>query len=452
MKLVKLSVVAALAAGSFGALEAKSLEEAIKNVDVSGYAHYRFDQASASKNADSKFQFLSIDDTNRPHRFRAFVTTAIGAGDGFQVVGQVMYNNDRNGGWATSANQGLTSTKDSIVLKQAYLQYNWADAGVSVLFGKQQLNTIWTDDFTGIAAKVLISPVDGLTIAAFGVDSFEGNDVAGRGDIDAAPLDNAGVYDKNMYGAAVLANFAGLDAQIWGAYWDKVATLYAANLKYTFEFGGNHNVGAKVTYLGNAVDSDLKKAQLGTSGAGIFGVENGQLGNGNLIDGRLFAKFGGFDARVGGLFFGNKSKVNINTLEDTTGADLYIGKDMFYVQNTSLVLSQGRNTFGYVGVGYTLPADVRIGVEGVFGQNVIDPKLVTAPTGNTTNTAKDEIKDTRYEIAADISWQVNKNLSFSGYYSYLKSSAKDAILDANNATANLDKEKQTVRVQAAYRF
>lgn len=436
MKLVKLSVVAALAAGSFGALEAKTLEEAIKNVDVSGYAHYRFDQASVNKNADanSGFQFLSIDSTNNPHRVRAFLTTTIDAGDGFQIVGQVMYNNDRNGGWADAANtgsetekQGLTSTKKPIVLKQAYLQYNWADAGVSVLFGKQQLNTIWTDDFTGMAAKVLVSPTDGLTIAAFGVDSFQGsgsNDID-NGDIDAAPIDALGVYDKNMYGAAVIANVAGLDAQVWGAYWDKVATLYAVNLKYTLGIGSTNNIGAKVTYLGNSVDSDLKNA--------------GRLANGNLIDGRLFANFGGLDARAGGIFYGNKEKTTLNTLEDTTGPDLYIGREMFYVEGTSLVSSGGRNTFGYVGVGYTLPADVRIGVQGVFGQNV-------SSSGST------ELKDNRYEAVGEVSWQVNKNLSFLGYYSYLNSSVKDGDADDNGNLIDLDRTKQTVRVQAAYKF
>ena len=442
MKLVKLSLVAALAAGAFGALEAKSLEEAIKNVDVSGYAHYRFDQASVSKNADADFQYLSIDSTNRPHRFRAFVTTAIDAGDGFKVVGQVMYNNDRNGGWAdatasdATAQAGLTSTKNAIVLKQAYVQYDAADLGVSVLFGKQQLGTIWTDDLTGIAAKLLIKPTDGLTIAAFGVDSIQGsglNDID-NGDIDAAPLDYLGLnaYSKNMYGAAVLANFAGLDAQVWGAYWDKVATLYAVNLKYTLGLGESSNIGIKATYLGNSVDSDTKNATLTPKTPAGASALTGKLDNGNLVDGRLFANFGGLDARLGGIFYGSKDKYNVNTLEDTVGPDLYIGREMFYVENTSLVLSYGRNTFGYVGVGYTLPADVRVGVQGVYGQNV------------TAGTA-DDIKDTRWEAVGEVSWQVNKNLSFLTYYSYLDSSVKNAPTDD-------DKTKQTVRFQAAYKF
>ena len=42
MKVLKLSLVAALAVGSFSALSAKPLEEAIKNVDFTGELRYRF--------------------------------------------------------------------------------------------------------------------------------------------------------------------------------------------------------------------------------------------------------------------------------------------------------------------------------------------------------------------------------------------------------------------------
>ena len=435
MKLVKLSLVAAMVAGTFSALDAKPLEEAIKDVDVSGALRYRFDQASWGK--DNTTNGLSsgygVSESNTPHKFRAFVTPSISVGDGFKVVGQLMYNNDANGGWyreKTSAtgdlqsSSGLTNTKNPIVLKQAYLQYDLADAGVSVLFGKQQLGTIWTADFTGMAAKVLITPTQGLTIAAFGVDSFEGN----TGDPDAfsfAKVSNstttdeakkaidAFLYNNNMYGAAVLANFAGLDAQVWGAYWDRVATLYAVNLKYTLGLGGGNDVGVKVTYLGNSMDSDLKN----------------ELGNGNLVDGRVFAKFAGLDAQVGGIFYGKKDKTTINTLEDTTGPDLYIGREMFYANNTALVHSYGQSVFGYVGVGYTLPMDLRVGVQGVFGQN-------------TTTGTTDDVKDTRMEGVFELGYKVNKNLSLEGWYSYLNSKIKDS--DSQN--------KSTVRLQALYKF
>lgn len=434
MKLVKLSLVAALAAGSMSVLDAKPLEEAIKDVDVSGALRYRFDQASYGKKDYEGFDNKGLNANTAPHKFRAFVTPSLSVGDGFKIVGQLMYNNDANGGWGAN---GLTTTKSSIVLKQAYLRYDLADAGVSVLFGKQELGTIWTADFTGMAAKVLITPTQGLTIAAFGVDSFEGATADGDAFSPANTLSDAtlsdaekkvwdaSIYNNNMYGAAVLANFAGLDLQLWGAYWDRVATLYAANLKYTLGLGGGNNVGAKVTYLGNSMDSDLKT------------LSRDALDNGNLVDGRIFAKFAGLDAKVGGIFFGKKDKLTINTLEDISGPDLYIGREIFYADKTSLVESLGQNTFGYVGVGYTLPADIRIGVQGVFGQNKAF-----------------DMKDTRIEGVFELGYKVNKNLSLEGWYSYINSSLKDAEwshkVEAQEGSKN--QNKSTVRLQALYKF
>ena len=44
MKVLKLSLVAALAAGSFSALNAIPLEQAIKNVDFTGDLRYRYNK------------------------------------------------------------------------------------------------------------------------------------------------------------------------------------------------------------------------------------------------------------------------------------------------------------------------------------------------------------------------------------------------------------------------
>ena len=464
MKLVNFSLVAALAVGSMSVLDAKPLEEAIKDVDVSGMMRYRYDSVSWKKVQDRVVDLNAAGLAgSQRHHFRAFVTPSISVGDGFKFVGQLMYNNDNNAGWglggdASTANNTsqYTVTKLPIVLKQAYMQYDLADAGVSLLLGKQALGTIWTNDFTGTAAKVLVTPVDGLTVAAFAVDSVEG----ASGDGDAANFANAGLrtdeiqgfvgtaalnnrlYQYNMYGAAVLANVAGLDLQLWGNYWDKTAVLYAANLNYKLALGGKDNVGIKVTYLGNALQGDLKDTIIGTDADTAGNVKVSDIAaNGNLVDGRIFANVAGLDAQVGGIFFGKKEKLTINTLEEVdTPAGLYIGREIFYTKGSWTVLSIGQNTFGYVGVGYTLPMDLRVGVQGVFGQNKV----------------ADGLKDNRYEVSADVSYKVNKNLSFLAYYSYLDikdKSDKDDTGAAQSYFNNLDKtSKQTVRLQALYKF
>lgn len=440
MKLVKLSLVAALAAGSFSALSAKPLEEAIKNVEVSGALRYRFDSVSwqgKANKAGGKFPgtWYGIGDNNNNHRFRAFTGIKLDAGDNFKIFGQIMYNNDKNGGWGSS---NLTQTKNPLVLKQAYLQYDVADAGLSLILGKQELGTIWTADFVGTAAKVLFTPAEGLTVAGFIVDSFEGDegdgdafsasDVTHVGNDTSEPKINIShIYRNNMYGAAVLANFAGLNAQVWGAHWDRLATLYAVNLKYTLGFGGNDNAGVKLTYLGNSPTGYLKNV-----------VADDAIGAGNLVDGRLFANVAGLDAKVGGIFYGKKDKVTLNTLEDTSGPDLYIGREIFYADGTALVQTVGQNVFGYVGVGYTLPADFRIGVQGVFGQN----KTTDTEKQTDGTLVSEDVKTTMWEGVVELGYKANKNLSFETWYSYLNGKVKGS--DAGN--------KQTVRFQALYKF
>ena len=65
MRLSKLSLAAIVAAGALTSVaSAASLEEAIKNVDVTGYARYRFDSQNA--------KLASFEDIDKPnHKFKS---------------------------------------------------------------------------------------------------------------------------------------------------------------------------------------------------------------------------------------------------------------------------------------------------------------------------------------------------------------------------------------------
>ena len=154
MKALKLSLVAALAVGSFSALNAKPLEEAIKNVDLSGELRYRYDSSTARK-APQAFIGAGVAG-NQDHRFRARFGAKADIGDGFKIFGQIHYDNDKNRGFGdpASAGQGRTQTGNPFALRQAYLQYDMADYGLNFIWGRQELGTIWTDDFVGTAALV----------------------------------------------------------------------------------------------------------------------------------------------------------------------------------------------------------------------------------------------------------------------------------------------------------
>lgn len=472
MKLVKFSLVAALAVGSMSVLDAKPLEEAIKDVDISGHMRYRHDSVSVKK-GDTRIDPSASGKTiggKQHHKFRSAVKAGVAMGDGFKAVGELYYNNDTNGGYL---NEG-TQTKNPIVLKQAYLQYDNTSIGLSAMLGRQELGTIWTSDLTGMAAKVFLTPADGLTVGVFAVDSFEafgnydGTKAAGEqysftahdGDVadfgvyipakdetgkadDSAAFINGRLFKNNMYGAAVLGDFGPAKVQVWGNYWDKTATLYAVQANLGLAMGGGNELGFKVAYLGNTLDGVFKK-DTGTQEV---------AGNGNLVDVRATAKFAGLDAKIGGIYFGKKEKFTINTLEDPSGSDLYIGRQMFYNKGSWLALSAGQNIFGYVGVGYTLPANIRIGVQGVFGQTT-----AAAAVDKTADSAANGA-GTKYELAADIGYKVNKNLNFTLWYSHIESSAKvEKAYDAGTDTyVSIDSKKvkgtkDAVRFEALYKF
>ncbi|EON0347379.1 major outer membrane protein, partial [Campylobacter jejuni] len=73
-------------------------------------------------------------------------------------------------------------------VRQLYLTYTNEDVATSVIAGKQQLNLIWTDNaidgLVGTGVKVVNNSIDGLTLAAFAVDSFmaaeQGADLLGH--------------------------------------------------------------------------------------------------------------------------------------------------------------------------------------------------------------------------------------------------------------------------------
>lgn len=471
MKLVKFSLVAALAVGSMSVLDAKPLEEAIKDVDISGHMRYRYDSVSV-KSGTNRIDPSASGKTiggKQHHKFRSAVKAGVAMGDGFKAVGELYYNNDTNGGYLGEG----TQTKNPIVLKQAYLQYDNTNVGLSAMLGRQELGTIWTADLTGMAAKVFLTPADGLTVGVFAVDSFEaygnydGTKVAGEqysftahdGDVadfgvyipakdetgkadDSAAFINGRLFKNNMYGAAVLGDFGPAKVQVWGNYWDKTATLYAVQANLGLAMGGGNELGFKVAYLGNTLDGVFKK-DTGTQEV---------AGNGNLVDVRATAKFAGLDAKIGGIYFGKKEKFTINTLEDPSGSDLYIGRQMFYNKGSWLALSAGQNIFGYVGVGYTLPADIRIGVQGVFGQTT-----AAGAVDKTADSAKNGA-GTKYELAADIGYKVNKNLNFTLWYSHIESSAKVEKEEKGGTVADLADSykvkgtKDAVRFEALYKF
>ncbi|ENO0114151.1 group 1 major outer membrane porin protein PorA [Campylobacter jejuni] len=424
MKLVKLSLVAALAAGAFSAANATPLEEAIKDIDVSGVLRYRYDTGNFDKN------FLNnsnLNNSKQVHKYRAQVNFSAAIADNFKAFIQFDYNAVDGG----TGVDNTTNAEKGLFVRQLYLTYTNEDVATSVIAGKQQLNTIWTDNgvdgLVGTGIKVVNNSIDGLTLAAFAVDSFmakeQGADLLGQSTISttqkAAPfkVDSVG----NLYGAAAVGSYdlAGgqFNPQLWLAYWDQVAFFYAVDAAYSTTIFDGINWTLEGAYLGNSLDSEL---------------DDKAHANGNLFALKGSIEVNGWDASLGGLYYGDKEKASTVVIEDQGNlGSLLAGEEIFYTTGSRLNGDTGRNIFGYVTGGYTFNETVRVGADFVYG-------------GTKTEAANHLGGGKKLEAVARVDYKYSPKLNFSAFYSYVN-------LD-QGVNTNESADHSTVRLQALYKF
>ncbi|ECC0235409.1 group 1 major outer membrane porin protein PorA [Campylobacter jejuni] len=416
MKLVKLSLVAALAAGAFSAANATPLEEAIKDVDVSGVLRYRYDTGNFDKNFVNN---SNLNNSKQDHKYRAQVNFSAAIADNFKAFVQFDYN-AADGGYGAN---GIKNDQKGLFVRQLYLTYTNEDVATSVIAGKQQLNTIWTDNgvdgLVGTGIKVVNNSIDGLTLAAFAVDSFmaaeQGSDLVGANS-SAFKVDSIG----NLYGAAAVGSYdlAGgqFNPQLWLAYWDQVAFFYALDASYSTTIFDGINWTLEGAYLGNSLDSELDKT----------------YANGNLFALKGSIEVNGWDASLGGLYYGDKEKASTVVIEDQGNiGSLLAGEEIFYTTGSRLNGDTGRNIFGYVTGGYTFNETVRVGADFVYG-------------GTKTEAANHLGGGKKLEAVARVDYKYSPKLNFSAFYSYVN-------LD-QGVNTNESADHSTVRLQALYKF
>ncbi|EPN3899994.1 major outer membrane protein [Campylobacter upsaliensis] len=429
MKLVKLSLVAALAAGAFSVANATPLEEAIKDIDVSGVLRYRY-RAGNIDGVDNKGL---VDQNGNPqdglitdkqmHQYRAQINFNAAIADNFKAFVQLDYSAKDGGYGVDTMTNPINEDKGALHVRQLYLTYTNEDFATSVIAGKQQLNTIWTDNgidgLVGTGIKVLNNSFDGLTLAAFAVDSFaateQKGDLTGTGDIKT--FDEVG----NLYGGAAIASyevFGGqFDSQLWGAYWDSVGAWYALDLAYGTTIFNDINWKLNGAYLGNYFDKT-------------------DIENGNFFGLRGTMEWNGFDASLGGLYYGDKEQLTVTVIEDQGNiGHLLAGQEIFYTEGSHLNGDVGENTFGYLTAGYTFNEVLRLGADFVYGGT-------KTGNGNTTTTKALPHGGEKMEVVARVDYKYSPKLSFQAWYSYLN-------VDQDRSGEG---KKDTVRLQALYKF
>ncbi|MGI7592798.1 major outer membrane protein [Campylobacter coli] len=416
MKLVKLSLVAALAAGAFSVANATPLEEAIKDIDVSGVLRYRYETSNEWSDINGVAQNEGSGISGKQdHKYRAQLNFSGAIADNFKAFVQLDYN-AKDGGYG--ANNGSTTrsyladNSSTLNVRQLYLTYTDENVATSVILGKQQLNTIWTDNaidgLVGTGIKVVNNSIDGLTLAAFAVDSYNSDEQDGE-------LGAVLNFSENLYGAAAIGSYevfnGQLNPQLWLAYMTDNAFLYALDAAYNTTIFDGVNWTLEGAYLGNSLDNERK-----------------DLGNGN---GNFFALNGsievnGWDATLGGLYYGKKDKATVTVIEDQGNlGSLLAGEEIFYTNGSNLNGDTGRNIFGFVKAGYTFNETVRVGADFVYGG-----------TKTENHSGGDKL-----EAVARVDYKYSPKLNFSAFYSYVN-------VDKDTDSTHHD----AVRLQALYKF
>ena len=399
MKLVKLSLAAAVAAGALAmSASAVPLEEAIKDVDLNGYARMRYTHDHLKNETNSNkgvWEFKSEVD------FKAKIDDNF-----FGVVG-VRFLDIDNGETLSSSNsqyhgkQNLSDKDSDFDIAKAYLGYTIG--GTTIAVGRQGIGSFFTDDMYGDGVKITSTDIEGLTINGFWMDSLE-ND----GDIsslDWARVDGKLTTDHNLYGIGFMGSYDPVSFQLWYNALEDVAQLFAAELALNFDISDDFNLGVKGQYAFSDFDGDYKDA--GASDADFWAAEAN-------------AGFFGVDLAAGYLKFepDDKDKVSFVSFEDQ-GSFISPGQELLDYRNFT-----GENHYWYVVAGYTIPdTGIRIGADYLDGK---------------------ADGDNAYEVVGRISYKYNEKLSFKTWYSHYK------IDDAYGT--DRDEKKDRIRFEAKYSF
>lgn len=428
MKLVKLSLVAALAAGALAtSASAMPLEEAIKGVDVSGMTRIRYTATNKKAGKDET-------EHESTWKFKAAMNVKTTIDDNFFNVVSIRYDSKDNGMTKSTANDEKNHKFEA---NQFFLGATFGNTTIQL--GRQTIGAFFTDDMYGDGIKVLNTDVEGLVLAALFMDSLENDSNIGSNEAkeenfvyDTIKYPSQGavelatkktVTDHNLYGVAAIGSYDPISFQLWYASLEDVTNLFALELAGDFTVSDDVKLGLKGQYAFSDFDGKFKTATENT----VKGVSAGAVKDGGVKDGSFWAveassEFFGVDFSAGYLDFSTKENAySLNSFEDQ-GSFISPGEELLDYSFYS-----GKNRYYFITAGYTIPdSGVRLGVDWVDGSNKF--------FGTKTD---------RSEVVARVDYKYNEKLSFQSWYSHMDEKVKGT--DDNTKT-------DTFRFQAKYSF
>ena len=423
MKLTKVSLAALVALGAFSSVaSATPLEEAIKNVDLSGFARYRYTNDHYKNSAQSDTKRSSIGS----HTFRMQTAFKAAIDDNFFGVLNLRYQaNDGSGDnagrkfsnrydYVNDNGTDKTNTTGSFGVYEMYLGYKVGNTTVTA--GKQLLGTFYDGkDIAGTGLKVLNTDVLGLTLTAAAFDAIESESMDTNGPLVGDLVDKKTFSDSsaNIYYLAALGNYDPLSFKIAIANISEVATLYGADAGVSFNVTDDINLNLKGQFAHN--DSDHKDV----ADANFWAVQAGT----KLFGAKLNAGYLDFDAKNKDntkksfvTLDGNGDLINPTKILNGVMSD---GRQ--YYNNI-----KGNNDYWFVTTGYDID---KFG----FGAGYTQGK------GYSWELAKERAK--RSEWYLDASYKYSKKLTFLTWYAAAKDKKDGASF-----------KQDRIRFEAKYSF
>ena len=444
MKLTKISLAAIVALGAFSSVaSATPLEEAIKNVDLSGFARYRYNNLQTKKTEANNP--ASEKKTVAGHNFKAQFAFKAALDDNFFGVLALRYNKtDGSGGIDTG---DYTDTTSTFGVKEFYLGYKVGNTTVTA--GKQTVGSYFTDDEVGTGLRVTNQDIAGLTLTALAFDALE-NDSETDGDGHkyeaefTKPGDkkkvvvNNGILDSNLYAIGVAGSYDPVNFELWYASLTDIANIIAADAGVNFDVTSDFNLGLRANYAHASLDETeiakrINKAIAGTAVPAGYTLAStftkDEVGDTNFYAAELSTGFFGVDLSAGYIGWKVKDKRNgFVSLEDQ-GSFIDVGEDFF--DYTAL---EGKSNNWFAKVGYKIDK-YGIGAEYMNGKT----KTYASPTQD------EETKKNQFIVRA--SYDYSKKLSFSGWYYTMT----EKNYDENGKFT--DKEKSNkFRFETKYKF
>ena len=410
MKLTKISLAALVALGAFSSVaSATPLEEAIKNVDLSGFARYRYTHTHEYEKQQKDVSKKNGTNDGDGHGFKMITNFKAAIDDNFFGVIGLRYSSLDGSGDNSKNGTDKTDTTTGFGVHQFYLGYKIG--GTTITAGKQEIGSYFTDDAIGTGVRVVNEDIEGLTLTALAFDAIEGDDTESDGDLYAAKdakgndINRVKVYDfGNLYAAGIAGSYNPIDFQLWYASLTNLADLLAADVTANFAINDDISLGGRINYVNSTADASAK-SHLSKSIDASNGVAN--YNDGNFYAGELTASLFGLDARLGYMGWKVQDKGVTSFAFEDKGSLIDVGE-----LTLDPTWADGKANLIYATAGYTFDK-FTVGADYIKGHI----KHAAAPGKN----GKEKVE----EITPRFAYAYSKKLTFSSYYAFKTSKFAD---------------------------